>query len=57
VPLGLLFWVLWLLGLIFGFWQWAPNTPANYRPFGGHILLWLLLFIIGWRVFGFVVQG
>jgi hypothetical protein len=57
MPLGLLYWVLMILWLIFGFWQWSPVAPANYRPFGGHVLLWILLFIIGWRVFGFVIQG
>jgi hypothetical protein len=57
MPLGLLYWVLMILWLIFGFWQWSPSVPTNYRPFGGHILLWILLFIVGWRIFGFVVQG
>jgi hypothetical protein len=57
MPLGLLFWVLMILWLVFGFWQWRPNLPTNYAPFGGHILLWILLFIIGWRTFGFVIQG
>jgi hypothetical protein len=57
MPLGLLFWVLMILWLVFGFWQWRPNLPTNYAPFGGHILLWILLFIIGWRIFGFVIQG
>lgn len=58
MPLGVLFWVLMLLWLIFGFWQWRPvlgGPAASYAPFGGHILLWILLFIIGWRVFGFII--
>jgi hypothetical protein len=57
MTLSFLFWLLMILWLIFGFWQWRPTAPANYAPFGGHLLLWVLLFLIGWRVFGFVIQG
>jgi hypothetical protein len=57
MTLGFLFWLLMILWLIFGFWQWRPVIPANYGPFGGHILLWILLFLLGWKLFGFVIQG
>ncbi len=52
--IGMLFWILMILWLLFGF--WANWTPApNYRVFGGHLLLWFLLFLIGWEIFGFPV--
>ena len=57
MSIGLIFWVLMLLWLIFGFWQWGPYNQANYAPFGGHILLWFLLFLLGWHEFGFIVRG
>jgi hypothetical protein len=57
MTLGFLFWLLMILWLVFGFWQWRPTAPANYAPFGGHLLLWVLLFLLGWRAFGFVIQG
>jgi hypothetical protein len=48
-----------ILWLVFGFWVFRPlpANPASYAPFGGHMLLWVLLFLLGWRVFGFVIQG
>jgi hypothetical protein len=57
MTLGFLFWLLMIIWLIFGFWQWRPTAPSNYPLFGGHILLWVLLFLLGWRIFGFVIQG
>ena len=56
MPLSALFWLLMILWLVFGFWQWTPSTPANYRPFGGHVLLWILLFLLGWHDFGFILH-
>lgn len=50
----MLFWILMILWLLFGFWaNWA--TPPNFRGFGGHLLLWFLLFLVGWEIFGFPV--
>jgi len=34
-------------GLVF----WVLISP-NYAPFGGHILLWVVLLCLGVRVFG-----
>lgn len=51
----LLFYILLLLWLVFGFWtQWpAPGpSPVRYRPLGGHVLLFVLFLLIGWEVFG-----
>lgn len=47
---ALLYWILMLLWLIFGFWSNWP-TP-NYPLVGGHLLLFVLLVLLGWRVFG-----
>jgi len=51
--IGILFWMLWVIGLIFGVWS---TWPGGYRLVGGNILLWVLLFIIGWKVFGPLIQ-
>lgn len=57
MTLGFLFWLLMLLAFIFnGWWNW-PSDRANYGPFGGSMFVFVLLFILGWRVFGFVIQG
>ena len=48
MSIGLLFWVIMIVWLLFGLWQSWP-TP---RPIGNHIILWLLLALLGWQVFG-----
>lgn len=49
MPIGILYWVLMTLWLIFGFayreiWWTSP------------LLLFILLFLLGWKVFGFIVK-
>jgi hypothetical protein len=42
------YWVLMLIWLCFGIWSVWPN----YKAAGGNVLLFLLLIIVGWQVFG-----
>lgn len=56
MSIDLLFWLLMILSLIFGFWR-GYSDPANRYGFGMSLFLWILLFLIGWRVFGFPIQG
>lgn len=57
MPLSMLFWVLFVIWVLIG--AWANYTPPafNWRPFGGHLLLGILIFLLGWATFGFVVTG
>ncbi len=61
MPLGMIFWVLMILWFFFGlYWYW-PVVPTDgsrpaIGPIGGHLLLFVLFFIVGWKLFGFVVQ-
>jgi hypothetical protein len=48
----LLFWILMLLWLVLGIWTAWPNHKAA----GGNLLLFILLVIIGWQVFGAPIQ-
>jgi len=61
VTIGFIFWLLMILWLIFGlYWNWPQggvNGPRAFGPLGGNLLLFVLLFILGWAVFGFVIQG
>ncbi len=57
MPLSFVFWLIYLLALIFSIWGYYPFTPTNYRPFGGSILLFILVGLLGWKVFGFMIQG
>jgi hypothetical protein len=52
MPLNILFWVIYLISLIVAWWgYYTPNTPW-FRPFGGVFVVWVLVGILGWRVFG-----
>jgi hypothetical protein len=46
---ALMYWVLMLIWLVFGLWA---NWPLNPKASGGTLLLFILLVILGWKVFG-----
>jgi len=50
MSMALIFWVLMLLWLVFwGLSTWGPLGPY---PWGHNILLFILLFLLGWQAFG-----
>jgi hypothetical protein len=50
MSIGLLFWVLVILALIFGPWPfWAGN---KFQPVVGNVLLFVLIILLGWAQFG-----
>lgn len=59
MTIGFLFWLLMILWLLFGLYTGWPrdNAPAGFRLLGGNLLLFVLLFLLGWKCFGFVIQG
>lgn len=52
---GTIFWLLMIITLVFYGWG-RPWAGANYGPFGTNLLLFFLLFLLGWQVFGFVIH-
>jgi hypothetical protein len=48
--MGLLFWILMLLWLLFGLWNY--HSPMSYGPLGSNLLLFVLLLLLGWQAFG-----
>lgn len=52
MSIGLLFWVIMVIWLIFGFYTNWPAAGGRPWPLGGHIVLWILLALLGWQVFG-----
>jgi hypothetical protein len=58
MPAGMIFWMLMILWFLFGlYWNWpAANQPGGFGVLGGNLLLFVLLFILGWKLFGFVIQ-
>lgn len=58
MSLGLAFWVLMLLWLVFGLaWNWPGNAVGQYGPIGNTLLLFILLLILGWHAFGAPLHG
>src|SRR5690348_11632195 len=59
MKIGLLFWILVLLCLVFSTWLYWPaggNSGVAYGPVGGSLLLLVLLGLLGWKVFGAPLQ-
>lgn len=51
MSLALLYWIILLVAAIFSTWSSWP-AAGNYRPFGSTLFLFVLLVIIGWKIFG-----
>lgn len=53
MPIGVLFWVIMIVWLLFGlYWNRSDFSRGNYNVVSGNLLLFILLAIIGWKVFG-----
>lgn len=58
MTIGFLFWLIMILWLLFGiYWNGNDFRAGNYGVFGGNLMLFILLFLLDWKVFGFVIQG
>jgi hypothetical protein len=58
MSIGFVFWFLMLVWLIFGGWSgYALTGPERGRYYGGHFLLFILVFLLGWATFGFPIGG
>jgi hypothetical protein len=56
MPRNLLFWGLYLICILFGFWLVGPADQPWYRRTGLHIVLWILIGMLGWQIFGPAVR-
>jgi membrane protein YdbS with pleckstrin-like domain len=57
MPLGILFWVLYVIAILFGFWSYyEAGQPLWYKRAGAYAVLWILVGILGWEAFGPVVH-
>jgi len=52
MTIALLFWILMLLWLLFGFMYNSGIVPGPYGPWGHSLLLFILLLLLGWASFG-----
>lgn len=57
MSIGLLFWVIMVIWII----SWAATTWGGQTwPWALHastFLFFILLFLLGWKTFGFIIQG
>lgn len=49
---GIWFWIIFVISIIFGFWSVWPFE----RKSGIYLVVYILIGLLGWRVFGPVVQ-
>jgi len=55
--MGILFWVIMLLWFFFGlYWNRAEVAGGNYGMLGGNLMLFVLLGLLGWKLFGAPLQ-
>ena len=50
---ALAFWILMLIWLVFGIWYTWPN----HMLVGGNMLLFIVIALLGWKVFGPPIHG
>ncbi len=53
MTIGLVFWIIFLICIIFNVWRVYPD----WKQGGGSLIVYVLIFLLGWRVFGFIIQG
>jgi len=57
MPLSMLFWGIYILSLVFGWWgYYTPAQPGWGQRFGGWIVVWILIGMLGWHIFGPAVR-
>lgn len=58
MSIEVLFWVLMLLWLVFGLWrEYEAGKPYPYIRGVGNLLVFVLLALLGWKVFGPAIHG
>ena len=54
---SLVYWIVMLIWLLLGLWSSWPLTSATSKPKAGNLVLFLLLVLLGWKVFGPPIHG
>jgi hypothetical protein len=53
MPLQMLFWAIYILAILFAWWGfYVPNDALWSRRAGGYTVLWVLVGLLGYEVFG-----
>jgi hypothetical protein len=56
MPIGYIFWAIFLVIIIFHIVQYRAGPAWSYA-WGGNVIILVLLFLLGWAEFGFILQG
>lgn len=56
MPIGILFWALMIMWLLFGIMN-RVNPQWSWSFYGHALFVWFLFFLLGWGNFGFILQG
>jgi len=56
MSISLLFWVLMILAFVFSLYSSWPLGSGNAKPFGMSLLVFVLLALLGWQVFGAAIH-
>ena len=56
MTIGSLFWLLMILWLLFGAYN-RRGIVGQPWVWGWDLMLWVLLFLLGWQVFGWPIRG
>lgn len=50
---GIWFWLIYVICVVFGCWlDWPAGPNPNYRMVGRNFVIFILLGLLGWGVFG-----
>lgn len=54
MPAGIWFWIIYVIFAILGGFFWWPRGggPDRFYPFGGYMIIVILIGLLGWGVFG-----
>ncbi len=57
MSIGLAFWIVFLICIVFGFWRNRTTIQGgDWGPFGGDFIVMVLIFLLGWGQFGFIIH-
>jgi len=57
MPLNMLFWGIYILSVLFSLWASYEPTVATWpRRAGGYVVIWILIGLLGYRVFGSAIK-
>lgn len=54
MPAGIWFWIIYVIFVLLGGFFWWPrgSEPNRFYPFGGYLVVMVLIGLLGWGVFG-----